>query len=243
MKKIIALVFLFFSVSVIGQGLSYVTAPNGLVVREKPVKKSNRIGKLLYGAKVQIIKKTGIKFEVDDDGEKIFGEWVEVQEVNGLEKGFVFSGYLGENRPFTLVDVNIKKLRKRVGFENSSEVIYTYLLYNYSSDGDKFDVKYYDWDKTKTCSFSQKFKTGVEYSVFECKEAGGVIIDLKLPKIDRKQLMNWIEKIYLVSKTDEDNNIWKENNTKFEPKESVPGCYFKIVEKEKFIEVNMYCGC
>lgn len=243
MKKIIALVFLIVSVSVIGQNLSYVTAPNGLIVREKPVRKSNRIGKFLYGAKVQIIKKTGVKFEIVDGGEKIFGEWVEVQEINGLKKGFVFSGYLGVNKPFTLVDVKVKKLKRQVNFESGSEEIYTYLLYNYSSDGDKFDVKYYDWDKTKICSFSQKFKTGIEYSVFECKEAGGVIIDLKLPKINRRQLMNWIEKIYLVSKTDEDDNVWKENNTKFEPKEPVPGCYFKIVEKEKFTEINMYCGC
>ena len=55
--------------------------------------------------------------------------------------------------------------------------------------------------------------------------------------------MNWIEKIYEVDKMDIDQNVWKDNNTKFEPEEINPGCYYKIEEKKNKTLVELYCGC
>ena len=55
--------------------------------------------------------------------------------------------------------------------------------------------------------------------------------------------MTWIEKIYEIEKMANNENVWKENNSKFEPKEAVPGCYFKIEEKIETSFITLYCGC
>jgi hypothetical protein len=104
-------------------------------------------------------------------------------------------------------------------------------------------LQYYDWDSLKLCSFTQKFDNGIKYSVSDCKKAGGISVDLELPKIKRTKLMKWIEKIYEVDKMDIEQNVWIEDNSKFEPKEINPGCYFKIEERESITYVGLYCGC
>jgi hypothetical protein len=97
MKRNILFYFLFYTVLISSQNLSFINAPSGLIIREAPNKISKRIGKLSYGDVVNIINKTGIKIEVEDEGKKINGEWVEIIHINGNEKGFIFSGYLSKN--------------------------------------------------------------------------------------------------------------------------------------------------
>lgn len=243
MKITITIIFLIITSSIFGQDTAFVSAENGLIVRKNPDRKSDKTGKLLYGTEIIIIKETDIQLKINDGGKKISGKWVEIKELTGKLKGFVFSGYLIKDEKFTFIEPNIIKLKKQVKSKQNSEVIYNYLSNNYQPSGDKFELEYYDWDKSKICSFSQEFKTGIKYSVFECKEAGGITIELELPKISRKHLMNWIEKIYEVDKTDIESNIWKDNNSKFEPKEINPGCYYKIKEKDNSTLVELYCGC
>ncbi|PQJ79882.1 hypothetical protein [Polaribacter porphyrae] len=144
---------------------------------------------------------------------------------------------------FKLTQPNILKLKKQNSTEVESEIIYHYLTNNYKTTSKKYDIKYYEWDKSKICAYSQKFKNGIQYAVSKCKESGGIMINLEIPKIKRVELMKWIENIYEVDKAEEEQYIWKENNSKFEPKEQIPGCYYKIIEKEKKTQIELYCGC
>lgn len=144
---------------------------------------------------------------------------------------------------FNPIEPNVIKLKKQISSGENSEVIFHYLINNYKMTSKKSDLEYYEWDKSKICAFTQEFENGIKYSVFECKEAGGITVELELPKIKRTELMKWIEKIYEVDKTEIDQNVWKENNSKFEPKEVNPGCYYKIEEKEKTTLIELYCGC
>lgn len=155
---------------------------------------------------------------------------------------FTFSNLIfGQN--FNPIEPDISKLKEQVSSGENTEVIFHYLTNNYKTISEKFDLEYYEWDKSKLCAFTQKFENGIKYSVFECKETGGITVELELPKIERKELMKFIEKIYEVDKMDINQNVWKEDNSKFEPKEISPGCYYKIEEKEKTILIDLYCGC
>ena len=158
---------------------------------------------------------------------------------------FIFSSFssLIFGQDFKLTEPNILKLKEQISTEQNIEVIFNYLTNNYKPVTEKSDLQYYDWNKTKLCAFTQGFENAIKYSIFECKEAGGITVELELPKIQRTELMKWIEKIYEVDKMDVDQNVWKEENSKFEPKEASPGCYYKIEEKEKTTLIELYCGC
>ena len=244
MKKLIAsLFFLILATQLIAQEIQFVSAENGLIVREKPNTKSKKLGKLLYGSEVEIIKKTNINLNIEDDGKRISGEWVLIKEVGGIQNGYVFSGFLVHNETFELVEPDIQELKQAHKSNQETEVIYLYLSKYYTKSGKKFNIKYYDWNNSEICSFSQRFKPEIIFEVIQCKEAGGTSIKLKLPKMNRKKLMKWIEKIYEVNKMGVDQNVWKANNTKFEPKEVNPGCYYKIEEIKNATIVDLYCGC
>lgn len=249
MKVKISIIFLVLTTSIFGQEIQFVKADNGLIIREKPSQQSERIGKVLYGVKVKVIKETGIKLEIIDGQKSIAGQWVEIQEVDGWHKGFVFDGYLTVNELFLLPEPNIRQLRKQVASAQNKEVIYHYLINHYLPTSEKKDLEfleYNDWKSASPCAFKQEFKSGIKYSVFECKEAGGISVELELPRMNRKLLMNWIEKIDEVDKINEANtppNVWKESNSKFEPEDAVPGCYYRIEERKNTTLVNLYCGC
>ena len=144
---------------------------------------------------------------------------------------------------FNPIEPNIIKLKEQISSGENTEVIFHYLINNYKVTSKKYDLEYYEWEKSKICAFTQEFENGIKYAIFECKEAGGITIKLELPKIKRTELMKWIEKIYEVDKMEIDQNVWKENNSKFEPKEVNPGCYYKIEEEEKITLIELYCGC
>jgi hypothetical protein len=142
-----------------------------------------------------------------------------------------------------LIEPNISKLKEENSKGKNTEPILNYLKNNYNTNSEKFEKQFLEWETSKECAFKQKFENNIVYSVFNCKEAGGMTIELEMPKIKRKELMLWIEKIYEVDKMDDEENIWKENNSKFEPKEAIPGCYYKIDERNKTTFVSLYCGC
>ena len=98
MKKLL-LVLLFVPLLCFGQMDYYVSAKGGLNVREAPNSNSNKVVTLLYGQKVTIESKTGVKLTINDVDKKtgitkvIEGEWVEISSRKKV-KGYVFNGFL-----------------------------------------------------------------------------------------------------------------------------------------------------
>ena len=98
MKKLI-LVLLFVPLISFGQMDYFVSAKGGLNVREAPNAKAKKVATLLYGQKVTIESKTGIKLTINDTDKKtgitkvIEGEWVEISSIKNV-KGYVFNGFL-----------------------------------------------------------------------------------------------------------------------------------------------------
>jgi len=103
MKTLITIILLVCFKSVFGQEIQYVKAENGLIIRSSPDKTSERIGKLEYGTRVKIIQDTDLELNIKDGEESISGNWTEIEEIGGNQKGFVFSGYL-----------TLKELSKRI---------------------------------------------------------------------------------------------------------------------------------
>ena len=114
MKKLSIILLLVPLVS-FGQMDYYVSAKGGLNVREAPEAKAKKVATLLYGQKVTIESKTGVKLTINDTDKEtgitkaIEGEWVEVTAYqlgnrnpyndSGSSsekkiKGYVFNGFL-----------------------------------------------------------------------------------------------------------------------------------------------------
>ena len=97
MKKLFLL--LLFPIVSFGQMDYYVSAKGGLNVREAPNARAKKVATLLYGQKVTIESKTGIKLTINDVDKKtgiakvIEGEWVEISSIKNV-KGYVFNGFL-----------------------------------------------------------------------------------------------------------------------------------------------------
>jgi len=98
MKKLLV-VLLFVPLVSLGQMDYYVSAKGGLNVREAPEAKAKKVATLLYGQKVTIESKTGIKLTINDTDKKtgiakiIEGEWVEITSGEKI-RGYVFNGFL-----------------------------------------------------------------------------------------------------------------------------------------------------
>ncbi len=143
---------------------------------------------------------------------------------------------------FKLAKPNISKLKEQIK-DGTYETIYCYLINNYKRTSEKKDLEYYEWDSAGICAFNQIFDDKIKYSIWQCKEAGGVSVTIEFPKTESAELMNWIEMIYDVDTFDLERNVWKENNTQFEPKEMNSGCFYKIEDKENSTLVDLFCGC
>ena len=98
MKKLL-LFLLFVPLVSFGQTDYYVSAKGGLNVREAPEAKAKKVATLLYGQKVTIESKTGVKLTLNDTDKKtgitkvIEGEWVEITSGEKI-RGYVFNGFL-----------------------------------------------------------------------------------------------------------------------------------------------------
>lgn len=110
MKIQLILLFLLLTNAVLGQQILYVNADNGLIVRERPFKNAPRTGKLEYGTSVQIIQETDIALKIKDGTQNLNGKWVEVEEIGGHQKGYVFNGYLTPNRLIKRIEIKFDEL-------------------------------------------------------------------------------------------------------------------------------------
>jgi len=98
MKKLL-LILLIAPIISFGQMDYYVSAKGGLNVREAPNARAKKVATLLYGQKVTIESKTGIKLTINDVDKItrvtkfIEGEWVKISSIKNV-KGYVFNGFL-----------------------------------------------------------------------------------------------------------------------------------------------------
>ena len=75
----------------------------------------------------------------------------------------------------------------------------------------------------------------------ECGEGGNTTL-ITLPRLNRSNLIDWIENIYSSMGSDI-SNIWNENFTEYIPEDDGAGCYFKILENINNTQIEVYCGC
>lgn len=117
MKNVLTILLLILTNYVFGQQIQYVNADNGLIVREKPNTSSERIGKLEYGTRVDIIKETEFDLTIKDGDKNISGKWVEIQEIDGNQKGFVFNGFLTSNRLSKIIEIKFQDFSLQMELE------------------------------------------------------------------------------------------------------------------------------
>lgn len=151
MKKAITILLLILTDYIFGQQIQYANADNGLIVREKPDTGSERIGKLEYGTRVNIIKETEIELTIKDGDENISGKWVGIQEIDGNQKGYVFNGFLTPNRLNKRIEIEFQdfSLQMELEFwdENKNlknvqnDTVKVYLELGETPEGGKIKIK------------------------------------------------------------------------------------------------------
>ncbi|WP_442265584.1 SH3 domain-containing protein [Tenacibaculum sp. ZS6-P6] len=79
----------------LSQDLLITTAKKGLVVRDKPSLKGNKIGKFPFRTQIIVQEVTDQKLELYDEGKIIKGNWVRVENYtnNNWTIGYVFNGF------------------------------------------------------------------------------------------------------------------------------------------------------
>lgn len=95
-KYLLISVCLFSVVNISAQETYFVTAPNGLILRDSPDKNANKITAIPYKSEVKSLENTKIRLNLLDNGKLIEGEWIKVKFNNHSDThtGYVFSGYL-----------------------------------------------------------------------------------------------------------------------------------------------------
>ena len=156
---------------------------------------------------------------------------------------FIFS-FSTFSQQLVLKKPNVDKITKQLGAETQQDKIYLYLINNYNPTSKMTNKEVYEWAKEHLCAFERTFEHGISYAIEQCQEASGSRIEIRFPKMKRKALMQWIEQIDEIDNMSGPNkNVWKERNSKFEPKGPEAGCYFSITETRKNTIVNLRCGC
>tara|TARA_R100001369_G_scaffold64192_1_gene91441 strand:+ start:302 stop:1180 length:879 start_codon:yes stop_codon:yes gene_type:complete len=126
LKQILAIGFMFNLALIFAQQQAFVTADNGLTLREKPDVSSERLGKLHYGDEIEITEQTNIELIIIDEGERIAGNWVKIKA--NSKSGYVFNGYLSKARFTKGIEVHHKGLQLRVKNlkSNDESIIYPF---------------------------------------------------------------------------------------------------------------------
>ncbi|WP_378171998.1 hypothetical protein [Aquimarina sp. SS2-1] len=96
-----------------GQSIFYVTAQNGLILRDQPTTGGKYLGKLPFGTAVEVIKQTGKFSTILDGNDNIKGEWFIIDPIypSGIDYDkelFVFGFYLQPQKDF--IQMTRKKL-------------------------------------------------------------------------------------------------------------------------------------
>jgi len=140
MRKVILIcIALFFSLATQANERYFVTASNGLIVRDGPNVNATRIGKMPYGTVVILLETNNSRFQIIDNEETIKGEWFKVSFVNSPYRiseineeynsdGYVFSGYLEKMHKITSLKITeidqstFDNLYKKVDHKNIDKI-------------------------------------------------------------------------------------------------------------------------
>jgi len=147
------------------------------------------------------------------------------------------------SQEFELTNPNANELRTDLENRTTSEdVVYLYFLRNYDSIAAKKNVKYYDYEPSMVCGFSQDFKGGITYTIDRCGEAAGISTTIVLPKIEEEKVKHWVEKIYQADVTDIPNE-WYQDKKIYGPVGGEAGCYYELKSGDNNWIIDIYCGC
>jgi len=138
------------------QDIQYVSAENGLVVRERPSRGAIRVGTLDYGTAIEITEHTQLQLDVVDNNEKISGEWVKIRGVedhDDVEDGYVFNGFLTEEKlkkrfvinydAFTVSIEDLSEKTPKPIIENSDDILSIPLDLGESIEGKSIRIKHH----------------------------------------------------------------------------------------------------
>jgi len=137
MKTIIKILVIAFACNYThAQDIQYVSAENGLVVRERPSRGAVRIGTIDYGTAIEITEHTQLQLDVVDNNEKISGEWVKIKSIEEhdfVTEGFVFNGFLTEEKlkkrfvinynEFTVSIEDVSEKAPKAVIENTDDIL------------------------------------------------------------------------------------------------------------------------
>lgn len=119
LKQVLAVLLLLITNVIIGQNSAYVTADNGLTVREQPNPNARRVGKLDYGEAIEITEYTSVNLVLFDEGEKIEGKWVRIQ--TPALAGYVFNGFLSPDKMAESLEFRYHGLKMKLKNLNSTD--------------------------------------------------------------------------------------------------------------------------
>ncbi|WP_196888466.1 SH3 domain-containing protein [Aureivirga sp. CE67] len=196
MKKIIFFLFLISVLNVNAQKYYSVIAENGLSIRETPSLSGNKIGKLEAGKDVMVLRKSGVKLNITDEGKIVKGEWFEVKETDNSPSGYVFSGFLNRkwSRPQNLCDSELP-CNSTIYFDDFKVKLYNYQIEvnekrekNDSLQIHEFVFNDIDDKLMKITPNDKSTKVEVSFTVIESIEE-----QYNRHKIKREQIDEWIE--------------------------------------------------
>jgi len=203
---LITLLFILLTLPLISFGqVYYVSSKGGLNVREAPNATAKKIEAILYGQKVIIKSKTGIKLTINEIDQKtgdkkvVMGEWVKIEyaktfytipddgdvysnpyEIKKYE-GYVFNGFLKEASFPQYIDENY------IDFSSMDNIYVPKGEFIYLTEDDKTYEGYpsiteyfKDVDKPKRLTSCYKYKSGILFSGI----AYGIIFSNPFYRID-----------------------------------------------------------
>jgi len=144
---------------------------------------------------------------------------------------------------FELKKPNVEELKRKAELsKHTEEVIHLYFINNYKPTSEKTKVKKFDFEDYSICSYEQTFDNQIKYYINKCEEGGGISIRVTLPKIETKNLKNWIEEIYKAESSDIKNK-WYVGKNIYGPIDEEVGCYYEIKAEKSSWTIDIYCGC
>lgn len=123
--------------------------------------------------------------------------------------------------------------------------IYFYLITHLDSVGAKKIIRREDF--YGPVEWEQEFENGISYRYIKYPEVGAAGV-LQTSCYDKKEFMQVIYPVIEYrshcDNCDNPTYIWKDDYTKYEPTEIIPGCYYEINQHDSsFIQLEWYCGC
>ena len=196
----------------------FISAPNGLLIRESPNSSATVTGKFDFGTRIKIVKKTDTSYSVvEDDGTKINGNWAWVEasslssESPQIMKGYVFDGFLKKEKDF--VDFLANQMKNTKELENYELDIQNDV---FSLQGDFFNDGVLDIALLLKDSQQNKHIAFIDYKNNNTSKI--VFLDAKNTSFDIKNY-NWVGYFFKVKKQE---TLWSNYEEDFRAFEEVP---------------------